>query len=414
MRVLAVWWTCAVTALVTAPRAGLAISLYDAHSIRADVGGDVKVFLLGVVPYKHALLPSDPSARALLDLRLKLNVTVGQWLKVVVHPDSITSAGPATGLLGMSAAARLADPPEAVSLSRVFVNVPGFNTRLRTDRAHVTLHLPHLDVTAGRQPITFGSTFFFTPMDVVAPFSPLIVDREYKPGVDALRADVYMGTSTTLTVVAAYTGAWSVEGTVVAARAGTTLGTVDVGVFGGVVRGDSVVGADVSGGVAGLGVRGEATLTVPRRVEDTFLRAALGLDKRFANGLSLSGEVYLQSFGALDPQHYLDVAQSPRVARGEVWALGRLYSAMSLGFEVLPVLTVGMSTIVNVLDASALLGPTLTWSIADEVVLVAGGFASAGARPDDRPGMDPARPLVLRSEFGSSPNSIFVQLKAYF
>lgn len=67
-------------ALVAAPRSGLAISLYDAHSIRADVGGDVKVFLLGVVPYKHALLPSDPSARALLDLRLKLNVTVGQWL----------------------------------------------------------------------------------------------------------------------------------------------------------------------------------------------------------------------------------------------------------------------------------------------------------------------------------------------
>lgn len=124
--------------------------------------------------------------------------------------------------------------------------------------------------------------------------------------------------------------------------------------------------------------------------------------------------MYLQSFGALDPQHYLDVAQSPRVARGEVWALGRLYSAMSLGFELLPVLTVGMTTIVNVLDASALLGPTLTWSIADEVVLVAGGFASAGARPDDRPAWIPHVHWCCAVNLGV-PQTVFLRiLKAYF
>lgn len=168
----------------------------------------------------------------------------------------------------------------------MFVDVPGFNTRLRTDRAYVMLHLPHLDVTGARL-ITFGSTFFFTPMDVVAPFSPLIVDREYKPGVDALRADVYIGH------VHHAHGGGGVHRCVErgghgggGARRHHVGDSRDVGVFGGVVRGDSVVGADVSGGVAGLGVRGEATLTVPRRVEDTFLRAALGLDKRFERAVA--------------------------------------------------------------------------------------------------------------------------------
>ena len=150
--------------LLAAAPAG-AITLYDAHTVNVELGGDVKTFLSGVVPYKHPLLPSQPYARGLLDVRLKLNAHVGDWLKVVVHPDFITSAGPATGSVGMSASPRLADPPEAISLSRVFAESPGFNTRVRTDRAMVTLHLPHLDLTAGRQPVTFGSTFFFTPLD---------------------------------------------------------------------------------------------------------------------------------------------------------------------------------------------------------------------------------------------------------
>lgn len=288
------------------------------------------------------------------------------------------------------------------------------------------LRLDMLDVIVGRQPVTFGSTFFFTPMDLVAAFSPTTIDREYKPGIDAARVDMFFGTSGRLTLVAAYAGDWDVDQFILASRASTTFDVWDVGVLAARSHGDLVLGVDVSGDILGVALRGETTVTRPRQ-GDPFVRASLGSDIRPGYGLTLMGEVYAQSLGADDPADYLKVAASERFARGELWAMGQYYAALSLGYELLPIVNLGAFAVANLLDGSALIGPSLGWSISDEAALSLGAYIGLGKRPEDvtlpsmsAPGLasgaaqDPSQLLRPRSEFGLSPAALFAELKAYF
>ena len=62
--------------------------------------------------------------------------------------------------------------------------------RHEIDRALVRLPVGRLRLDAGRQAIGWGRGVVFGAVDLFAPFSPFEVDREWRRGVDGLRADV--------------------------------------------------------------------------------------------------------------------------------------------------------------------------------------------------------------------------------
>lgn len=400
-----------------------AVELFAPGTTRADLGGDVKTFFVGVVPYEHALMPEDPFALGALDLRLKLDAALGEQLSLTLHHQLALSSGQgmAVGLGAGTGAQGEAAAPQALDLSWAVADGQGMQATLRVDRAFVRLKLDMLDVLVGRQPVTFGSTFFFTPLDLVAAFSPTTIDREYKPGIDAARADLFLGTSGRLTLVAAYAGDWNLDQVILAARASSTFDVWDVGLLAARSRGDLVLGVDVTGDVMGVAVRGEGSVTRPRH-GDPFVRAALGSDVRPGYGLTLMGELYAQSLGADDPADYLQVAASERFARGELWAMGQYYAAISVSYELLPIVNLGAFCVANLADTSALIGPSLAWSISDEAELGLGAYIGVGERPEDidlsaaaGPGAAGALPVLKpRSEFGLTPAAFFAELKAYF
>lgn len=389
-----------------------AVELLQSGDLSADAGGHLKLFSYGVFPQDNPALP-NAFGMALLDTRLKLEGRVGNWLSTAIHPILNTTLRPSQlqggSLLGVGQGG--GGLPEAIQLSRTITDTNGFLVTTRIDRAVVTLHLPHVDVSVGRQPVTFGQTYFFTPMDLVAPFSPVVVDRQYKPGVDSVRADVFMGTSTKTTLVAAYAGAWNADGLIVAGHSTATFFGVDVGVLIAAVRRDVVLGMDASGDLFGFALRAEGTLTahVDKR---PFARLCLGVDRRFDNGLTLSTELYTQTLGAGSPSEYLAFAQDPHVARGELWALGRYYAALSASFELLPILHVTLFSVANLQDPSFLVGPSLLWSVADEVEVTVGSNLSLGAHPDLSKDKPPT--LQPHSEFGMYPNTAYATARVFF
>lgn len=317
-----------------------------AEGPKAQLHGDLKGFFVGVWPYDlPGLLPPDPYGQSVLDFRLKLDADWTRHVHLTAHHQLVTvtnSVATAGALTPATPAGEAFGTPEAVDLSWTGTDQANFTVAGRVDRLAVTVRAPHVDVTVGRQPITFGTTYFFTPLDLVAPFSPLTLDREYKPGVDAVRADAYVGVSGHLTVAAAYAGSWDLEGLVLAAHGSMTFGVYDVGLFVGSVHRDLVFGADTAGSVGPVAVRAEATVTLPGGDDPEpatpFVRAVVGADQSWTWGLTISGEVYVQTLGALDPERYLQVALSPRAARGEIWAFGRYYAAASADYEVTPLI----------------------------------------------------------------------------
>jgi len=420
------WVWLLLGALLATTRAS-AVELYRPGLTSLDLGGDVKSYYIGIWPYDYPLLPEAPWGQGLLDARVKLEAGIGDWLRFSLHHDLAIAAGPQLSGFGLALGSSSGEAmPQLLDLSWNIVDATGYSINLRVDRAALLLKLPHVDFSVGRQPISFGSTFFFTPLDLVAPFSPTVIDREYKPGIDALRGDLFLGTSGKLTLVAAYAGDWDLAGSILAAHAGATLWNWDVGLFLGEVREQAVLGVDTTGALLGVAVRGEATATFARS-EDPFARVALGLDKRFDFGLSLMGELYWQSNGAAKPADYLAVATDARHRRGELWAMGRYYAALSASYELLPIVNVGLFSVVNLADPSALLGPSLHWSVADNADLVVGGYYGLGDRPTDPklPAIDPvtgqplgptdpAHLIEARSEFGLSPAGVYVELKVYY
>ena len=245
----------------------------------------------------------------------------------------------------------------------------------------------------------------------MAPFSPTVVDREYKPGIDALRADAFFGVSGQVTVLAAYAGSWDSEGAILAGRAGTTLGGWDLAVFGAAVQRDTVLGLESAGAVGPVSVRAEGSLTFPSGGGDPFTRVVAGADHMLAGGrLMISGEVYYQSLGVTDPADLPRMALDPRVLRGELWTLSRWYAAGSAEFELTPLLHLNAFAVANLTDPSFLLGPGLTWSIADNMRLVAGVHVALGKRPREGGPVG----LLPRSEFGHYPTTAYASVQGYF
>ena len=385
-------------------------------------------------------LDASPFGEAVASGRLKGTVQAGplrleaHWAIAASTPTSATSVGVGTGV-GLSA-------PELVPLSWAPDLGDGLVLRHRIDRLVLSAKLPHADVALGRQPISFGSGRVFAPLDLVNPFSPATIDTEYKPGVDALRADAYAGVSGRVTAVAAWGGEPVVgedadpsgADLIAAAYGQGTVGVTDVGLFAGDVHGDVVVGASTTSSIGPVGVHGDAAVTFPGALggesEEPFLRAVVGADGRPTGTTTLTGEAYLQTFGAADPSGYLDELSGDRFLRGEVWALGRVYGAVAVSQELTPLIHVSGSVIVNVLDPSALVALGGSWSVADEADVVFGGYVPVGARPDEVPlslGIDPttgAPTLIapstdaladsVRSEFGLYPAVAHVQVRVYF
>ncbi|PJA41839.1 MAG: hypothetical protein CO182_05650, partial [Lysobacterales bacterium CG_4_9_14_3_um_filter_62_6] len=210
----------------------------------------------------------------IFDLRLKVDakaeVGVAKLALQVHQANTATSSPPMTSVARTACAAGEslstgvgvggfstgvgARAPEAVELTFDVVEPPddcdtagNLLVRTRTDRLSFGLSVPHFALTVGRQPVTFGRALLFTPMDLVNPFNPAVVDQEYKPGVDAVRADVFAGMSTHITAVAAYAGGWDLPGSVLALSGGSTVGLWDLYGLAGAVHGDAVGGLGTSG-----------------------------------------------------------------------------------------------------------------------------------------------------------------------
>jgi len=423
-----------VLAVLSAPQPAAALSVVDSEKFSLDLGGDIKGRFVAVFPYEHLLMPDQPVGQAGLLGRARLEMRVGRLLQLSAHhqlgADIVSGDLPMTGAgFGDPTAAGV---PEALKLSwAVFDEDSGFTLRGRVDRFALRLRLPHFDLKVGRQPVSFGSSYFFTPLDLVAPFSPTVIDREYKPGVDAVRADVYIGTGGQITAVAAYAGSWDLDGLVLAGHGRLSLGTWDFSLLLGSIHRDFVAGLDLTGSIAGVSLRASATVTLPPGFEDgdadPFLRLVAGFDHRFPAGITLLGELYYQSVGALRPDGYLDFARSARFERGELWSMGRLYAALSVAAELNPIVSINAGLTVNLIDASALLSPGLSWSISDNADLVVGAMLALGKRPADIELQDLFLPdgspigeddissvFRPRSEFGLYPHTAYLQINSYF
>jgi hypothetical protein len=300
------------------------------------------------------------------------------------------------------------------------------------DRFNVKMSFDWADVICGRQAITFGKTYFWNPLDVFYPFDASQFDRDYKPGVDAVRVDIPLGSFSGVNLVGAAgptvgigTGgengndpqdaSW--YGSAVLARGFTDVSGWDLSFQAGKIFGGWQVGAGAVGDVGPVQVRGEAVefvamssdpLPPPLQgelVEDSFL-AVFGLARRFENGLTLDFEYFYN--GAGDPNH-LNVALV-RTQFGSSLQMSRHLAGLMASYEITPLMVGQVGTITSLSDGSIQLLPLLTISLSDEMDLLVGSILNFGPAPKETSGPVPD----IQSEFGTFPNMFYAEWKYYF
>ena len=320
--------------------------------------------------------------RGLLDAGTRLHAEV--WLDSEVWLGSFL-ATPGARLLTAPRRAPFAD------LDWTVLSTPDVLLRQQFFRAFATAYLGQTQLTVGRQRIAWGTGFAWNPTDLLNPFDPAGIELDEKAGVDAAYVAVPLGAFSRLEGVVA-PGRRRAEASA-AVRAGTHVGEYDLSAMAGVFREDVVVGGDFAGYLGNAGVRGEAAYAVARGRAD-YLRLVLNADYTFGGTYALA-EFYYNGTGTRDPDAY-DLAA---LLDGRAFNLAKDYLAVSAARAVTPLFGAGLYSLVNLDDQSALAGPSLTYSLAENLELSAAAYLFLGA-----PG----------TEYGAQKNIYFGALQYYF
>jgi hypothetical protein len=280
--------------------------------------------------------------------------------------------------------------------------------RHRIDRLQVRATAGPIEVTVGRQAISWATALFLTPSDPFAPFDPSDPFREYRGGVDALRVRGFAGPFTEIEAVVRPTDTPLGTTMTALARVGTSRGGWAFGGWGGVLHDEAAAALFLNGAIGSSSLRAEFALR-----EDpeggALPRASLGIDRfKIVRGrdLFMLAEVQYDGYGSDSADELLRVAASAPYARGEMQTLGRWTVATQASYQLHPLVGVDALLLLNADDASGLIAPGISWSTTGSASTRLGLYRSFGDGP-------PA-PLMLGSEYGSVPTSAYVSVSLFF
>jgi hypothetical protein len=385
----------------------------DALSLRASLKGSV---LLARAP-RDALLPAErDEATSFWRLRLEPQVRLGRRLTAVVAYEhrlrvfsaSASAAGP--GVL----------PPESPPSYRVrpldgeVSSSAGSSWRHEIDRAYVGLHLSRVELTVGRQAVGWGRGALFGAVDLFAPFSPLEADREWRRGVDAVRADVKLTGRASAELLGVF--GESADESAFAGRLRGYAGNADLEVVAGRRRRDLFAGLASSAAVGDAEIHAELALfRAPEALPATperrsAIKAVVGGSYRvpLGNGVLIHAEYHYSGFGAREARGIVTLLADPgfqgRYLRGDTQILGRHALGVLASFEVSPELALAGQWLQSAADGSGLFAPSATLTLGDKVTLLGTLYLPYGQAPIGG---------TLRSEYGAASRSAFVQVRIY-
>jgi hypothetical protein len=408
----------------------LALPARDARAIGSAKGDDASITAVGnawlLTAYYHNWslrqpLPTPPDdgiaagvLRLLLDgdLPWKVNYEANFYFELSRGP---TALGANTFLT----AASFNTPYRTQYLAWSFWTNGSIDGQMAVDRLRFTRSFGPVDISIGRFPINHSVTFLFTPNDFFAPFSATTLNKTYKPGVDALRVNIGLGQLSGLEILGVLgsdangTPAWSRSA--LTARFETVLLGFHGSIIGGKLAERWILGGTLQGDIKGIGLRAEGHFGMPDKDGDgrmdgpMYGQVAARIEHSWPwHNLSIGGEYAYFSDGAPAPADY--IIRAGAFFPDELPYLGRHYAGVNGAIDIIPILNLGVVGLVNAADGSGITTVSLTYNASNEVDVSLGMLAGWGYRPRQ----DATGALVLRSEFGATPITAFLQTTISF
>ena len=398
-------------------------------------GGFIKSQALGMDFRDMTLYPADSATMQTMKARLGTDL---YWNDIRIGAEyefrfTATTSGLEDGKAIAGFGSTQSDRPRLWDLDSI--SEQGTTLEHDVDRLFIYVPVGPVDLRLGRQVISWGSAWFWKPTDRFSPFSPMDVDPDVKRGVDAVRAEIFLGQRTSLALVATFERhkdldrkLWVHGG----ARFRTTIGRYDLAASAARFQLTNEAiwmgGLEFTGELGKVGFRGEGAFNYYEEAGDWDIEGVLGLDYHFPFGLTLAGEAFYNGPGTDDTTQYaryfvgapsetsdadVDEARAERLARGEAFNVGRYYAGISASQEILPILHASVSAIGNLGDPSAMLMAGLRWSVVQNARFSFGAVIPLGEKPHVPFNLGFPVPQI-KSEFGTMPIIAYGVLKLAF
>ena len=362
-----------------------------------------------------------------LDARIVLGIDHERWSFdvdyqfIVVHGDQVEFSRELPPELRLLYPHLPTDRMRLFNLTHVFTDSGKTAVLNRLDRLAVSYTSDKVVMKFGRQAISWGNGLIYTAMDIFNPFDPAAVDKEYKTGDDMLYGQYLRGNGDDLQGVMVFrrdfvTGEVEADVGSLAFKYHGFLGSGEYDALVARHYGDTLVGVGGNTDLGGAVWHGDLVLTAAD--DDTVLSLVTNLSYSWTwGGKNVSGlvEYFYNGFGQGDGCYSFDcLEQNPdllvRLARGEIFTLGRNYIALSAMVELNPLFLLTPNVFVNLGDPSALVQVVFQNDLGENMVLLSSINLPVGADGTEFGGL----PTEIPGVYLSSGASVFVQLGWYW
>ena len=393
-------------------------------------GGHAKFF------YTYSDFPDDsvftsignPYRESLGNLRLKAQYQSDRWDAQIhyvlngLYSQDLSDCVIRVGLVGNGCAQLASDRSQLFDLSSVISEVDDSLVFQRIDRLVLSYASESLAVRFGRQAISWGNGMAYNPLDLFNPFPPDAIDTEYKRGDDMLYLQGLFSNGSD--VQALYiprrnliTGEVASNQSAVAGKYHWLGSNYELDILLAKNYGDAIIGAAYTGEWHENVVNASISLT---QTDDgnTWSAAANYNYSAILADKNLTGfvELFYNGFGLSGDRHSVQdvVVQTDlfkRLARGELFTIGRYYLATGIVLEITPLLNLNPVLFVNLGDRSAMLQFSGTYSLSQNFDLLAGFNLPTGADGTEFGGIE-ANPD--HDELLAPGKTLFARLAWYF
>ncbi len=375
-----------------------------------------------------AVFGADPAHDQALDARLKAEWR-GRGFDFSAHYEVLGLAGDnvatrrtlaGLGLLPVGTASGLPDDRQRLfDLSDDFIDERRAVAVHRLDRLAVGYSTGASTLRFGRQAVSWGNGLAFQVLDFVNPFSPITVDKDYKTGEDMLYGQwQWAGQGDAQLMLLPrrdpLTRELDHEQASHALKLHARAGHFDVDALMARHYDQSLLGAGVMRSLGGAVWRLDALHTaVPGR--DNVWSLVTNIDYSwvlFGKNMYGFAEYYRNGFGSARASGYLpaDPELTARLARGEVYTIGRDYAALGVQIELSPLVNAHTSVIQNLNDASRtwLLRGVYDWR--QDTQFMAGINLPVGVRGSEYGGL----PAGLPGLWSAPGRSLYIRAAYFF
>ena len=272
-----------------------------------------------------------------------------------------------------------------VDLSTTIASGNGWFLHAFIDRAWMDYSKGNFQARLGRQRINWGITTVWNPNDIFNTFSYFDFDYEERPGTDAIKLQYYTGTTSSAQLVYKFGG--NSDDMALAGMYRFSKWEYDIQLFAGWVGSDYVAGTGWSGDIEGAGFRGEVSWFTPRdnsSQSQEALVATLSADYSFKNSLYISGAFLFNSIGTSGKAGGRDLFVQDISAKMLSFAKYSTFAQVS--FPITPIFSASFSGMFNPSDKSCYFGPAFTYSLGNNLELMATGqlfFGDSGTEFGD-------------------------------